>query len=139
MNTLTVKADINSLNDVLSFITSELEANDCPAKVQMQIEISIEEIFVNIAHYAYPPKEGDAVVGFELTDDGIISITFTDRGVPYDPLKKPDPDITVPASERKIGGLGIYMTKQSMDKLWYEYRDGQNILTMQKNIRGVSS
>ncbi len=136
MNTLTVKADINSLNDVLSFITSELEANDCPAKVQMQIEISIEEIFVNIAHYAYPPKEGDAVVGFELTDDGIISITFTDRGVPYDPLKKPDPDITVPASERKIGGLGIYMTKQSMDKLWYEYRDGQNILTMQKNIRG---
>ncbi len=136
MNTLTVKADINSLNDVLSFITSELEANDCPAKVQMQIEISIEEIFVNIAHYAYPPKEGDAVVGFELTDDGIISITFTDRGVPYDPLKKPDPDITAPASERKIGGLGIYMTKQSMDKLWYEYRDGQNILTMQKNIRG---
>ena len=136
MNTLTVKADINSLNDVLSFITSELEANDCPAKVQMQIEISIEEIFVNIANYAYPPKEGDAVVGFEPTDDGIISITFTDRGVPYDPLKKPDPDITVPASERKIGGLGIYMTKQSMDKLWYEYRDGQNILTMQKNIRG---
>ena len=102
-------------------------------KQQMQIDIAAEEIFVNIAHYAYTPGTGEATICVELYQDpSAIEITFIDQGVPYDPLAKPDPDVTLSAKERKIGGLGIFMVKKSMDEVRYEYLDGCNVLTIKK-------
>ena len=101
----------------------------------MQLDLAVEEIFVNIANYAYAPGKGNATVRVEVSGDPVtVSITFIDRGMPYDPLKKDDPDITLSASERGIGGLGIFMTKRIMDDIVYEYKDGQNILTLKKTI-----
>ena len=97
--------------------------------------VAVEELFVNIAHYAYSPGTGSATIGVEiLKDPAAIAITFTDRGKPFDPLAKEDPDITLSAEERQIGGLGIYMVKKSMDEVVYEYKDGQNILRIKKNL-----
>ena len=104
-------------------------------KAQMQISVAVEEIFVNIASYAYAPDKGSATVCVEVSGDPVtVTITFVDRGVPYDPLAKEDPDVTLSADERGIGGLGIFMTKKIMDDVAYEYRDGKNILTLKKNI-----
>ena len=103
-------------------------------KAQMQIDIAVEEIFVNIASYAYESGDGKAVISVSTTDDNAVHITFTDMGIPYDPLAKEDPDITLSASERQIGGLGIFMTKKIMDEVKYEHRDGCNILKLVKKI-----
>ena len=101
----------------------------------MQIDVAVEEIFVNIAHYAYAPEVGSTTVQVETASEPRrVTITFMDRGVPYDPLAKPDPDVTFSAEERQIGGLGIYMVKMSMDDVRYEYRDGQNVLTIEKAL-----
>ena len=99
----------------------------------MQVEIAVEEIFVNVAHYAYAPNTGSVTVGVKISDDPrFATITFKDGGKPYNPLAKPDPDVTLPADEREIGGLGIFMTKKVMDELSYEYTDGKNVLTLKK-------
>ena len=104
-------------------------------KAQMQIDIAIDELFGNIAHYAYNPEIGQATVLVEVVEDPLsVVITFIDNGVPYDPLAKADPDTTLSAEEREIGGLGIYMVKKSMDDITYEYKAGQNILTIKKNL-----
>ena len=133
MNTLTVEAKIANLGKVLAFIESELERTDCGIKTGMQISIAVEELFVNVAHYAYSPGTGDITIGVEIFDDpGMIEITFTDTGIPYDPLSKDDPDVTLSAEDRKIGGLGIYMVKKSMDLMEYERIDGKNIVTISK-------
>jgi anti-sigma regulatory factor (Ser/Thr protein kinase) len=101
----------------------------------MQINIAIDELFGNIAHYAYDPNVGPATVKVEVIEDPMaVIITFIDSGVPYDPLAKADPDITLSADERDFGGLGIYMVKKSMDDITYEYKDGKNILRIKKNI-----
>ena len=135
MAELTLDATIDNLDDVLAFVDGELEKLDCPMKTQMQIDVAVEELFVNIAHYAYTPKIGLATVRFDaVLEPKAAAITFVDRGVPYDPLAKPDPDVTLSAEERQIGGLGIYMVKKSMDDMKYEYRDGQNILTIVKKL-----
>ena len=132
---LTVAATTENLAAVTEFIDAQLEQADCPMKAQMQIDMAVEEIFVNIAHYAYAPDTGDATVCVELSEEPrAVRITFLDRGTPYDPLRKEDPDVTASAEERKIGGLGIYLVKKTMDDVQYLYRDGQNILTIQKNF-----
>ena len=132
---LTLDAKTENLPEVLAFVDAELEARDCPPKAQMQIDVAVEELFVNIASYAYAPGTGTATVrlAFENEPRG-VTITLIDRGTPYDPLAKPDPDVTLSAEERQIGGLGILMVKRSMDGLRYEYRDGQNMLELKKNF-----
>ena len=135
MEKLSVKADVNSLSEVQSFVDRILEENECSMKAQMQIDIAVEELFVNIAHYAYPSGDGDAIIEVDtesVTD--CVKITFEDTGVPYDPLKHEDPDVTLSAEDRAIGGLGIFMVKKSMDDMLYERRNGQNILTIKKSI-----
>ena len=108
---------------------------NCSTKIQTQIDIAVEELFVNIAHYAYKPDTGPATVRVEVEKEPpAICITFIDHGVPYDPLAREDPDITLSAEERRIGGLGIFMVKKSMDSIEYEYKDGQNILHIRKLI-----
>jgi len=133
MKELIIDALTENLDAVIAFVTEQLEAVDCSMKAQMQIEVAVEELFVNIAHYAYAPNTGSATIRTEITAD-TAEITFIDSGVPYDPLAKPDPDVTLSAKERQIGGLGIYMVKKSMDDMRYEYRDGKNILTIVKKL-----
>ena len=102
-------------------------------KVMMQIEIAVEEIYVNIVHYAYNPEIGKATIRCEVTDNPMqVIIQFMDSGVPFDPLAKEDADITLSAEEREIGGLGIFMVKKSMDEVSYEYKEGKNVLTIRK-------
>ena len=136
MKELTVAATVENIEAVTNFVNEQLEAYDCPMKAQMQIDIAIDELFGNIAHYAYNPEIGKATVRVEVIEDPLaVTITFIDNGVPYDPLAKADPDTTLSAEEREIGGLGIYMVKKSMDDITYEYRDGQNILAIKKNLQ----
>ncbi len=132
---LTVEAKDENLAQVMAFIDGQLETLDCPPKAQMQIDVAAEEIFVNIAHYAYAPETGPATIRVETApEQRTVTITFLDGGVPYDPLAKPDPDVTLSAEERQIGGLGIYMVKKSMDEVQYEYRNGQNVFMMKKAL-----
>ena len=135
MEKITVEATIENLSMVNEMVDRVLTDNDCPARIQMQIDVAVEEIYVNIASYAYHPGKGDATVSISiLSEPKRAVITFSDSGTPYDPLKKPDPDVTLGAEERQIGGLGIYMVKKSMDDVTYSYSEGQNILTIVKNI-----
>lgn len=134
-NELELEASVDNLQTVLDFVESRLAGVDCSVKTKMQLNLAVEEIFVNIAHYAYAPGKGNATVRVEVADDPVtVCVTFIDRGVPYDPLKKEDPDVELSAEDRQIGGLGIFMTKKIMDDISYEYRDGQNILTLKKKI-----
>ena len=130
-----IEALTDNLDSVMEFVDGELEEAECPMKIQMQIDLAVEEIFVNIANYAYNPETGPATVRVEVDPDKTaVRITFIDHGVPYDPLSKSDPDISLPADERDIGGLGIFITKKFMDDVNYEYKDGQNILTLKKAL-----
>ena len=132
---LDVEACDEQLPNVLAFVEKRLEGANCTPKAKMQLDLAVEEIFVNIAHYAYSPEIGRATVRVDVTEDPVcVTITFIDKGVPYDPLKKDDPDVSLSADEREIGGLGIYLTKQIMDEVSYEYKDGQNILTLKKTL-----
>ena len=135
MKELTIAATVESIETVTAFVDEQLEILDCPMKAQMQIDIAIDELFSNIAHYAYHPEIGEATVRVEVVEDPLaVIITFIDNGVAYDPLKQADPDITLSAEEREVGGLGIYMVKKSMDEISYEYVNGQNILKIKKHI-----
>lgn len=135
MKELTIDAVIENVATVTAFVDEQLEQLDCPMKAQMQVDIAIDELFGNIAHYAYNPETGPATVRVEVTENPLaVVITFIDNGIPYDPLAQSDPDVTLSAEEREIGGLGIYMVKKSMDDISYEYKDGQNILKIKKNI-----
>lgn len=135
MKELNIAATVENIEVVTDFVNEQLEALDCPMKAQMQIDIAIDELFGNIAHYAYNPEVGDAIVRVEVVEDPLaVVITFIDQGVPYDPLAKADPNTTLSAEEREIGGLGIFMVKKSMDEIAYEYKDGQNILKIKKRL-----
>ena len=135
MKELTVDAAIENIPAVTAFVEEQLEQVGCPMKAQMQIDIAIDELFSNIAQYAYSPKTGKATVRVEMTEDPMaVVITFIDNGIPYDPLAKADPNVSLPADNRQIGGLGIFMVKKSMDEINYEYKNGQNVLTIKKHI-----
>ena len=136
MKELTISATIENIERVTDFVNEQLESLGCSMKAQMQIDIAIDELVGNIAHYAYHPENGFATtVRVEVMDNPMaVVITFMDNGVPYDPLANEDPDITLSADERGIGGLGIYIVKKSMDEITYEYKDGKNILKIRKNF-----
>ncbi len=132
---LETEARADNLNEVLRFLEEHLERWDCPMKVQAKLSIAVEEIYVNIASYAYGGKPGRALIRLKKTRDPEgVCVTFMDEGVPFDPLARPDPDVTLAAADRSIGGLGIYIVKKSMDEVRYEYRDNCNILTLKKNF-----
>ena len=135
MKELTVEAVRKNTYKVLAFVDEELEAAECPMLTQTAIDVAIEEIFVNIANYAYGEETGTAVIQVTMHEDPLsVVITFIDSGKQYDPLTRPDPDITLPSNKRKKGGLGIFMVKKSMDDVFYEYKDGKNILRIEKNL-----
>ena len=133
---LVVGAETRNLYKVETFIMDTIKPVDCPMKVKTKLKIAVEEIFVNIANYAYLPGRGDATITAELIDDNTkVRITFTDSGKEYNPLLKADPNIKLEARERPIGGLGIFMTKKLVDDILYEYRDNQNVLTIIKGLQ----
>lgn len=135
MKEITVPAQIDRLMEVTAFVDQELEAHDCSMKAQMQIELALDEILTNIASYAYKPGTGDATIRVDIDPDTrMATIVFLDSGVPYDPLQKADPDTTLSADERQIGGLGIFLVKKTMDDMFYAYEDGKNVLTLKKRI-----
>lgn len=133
---LTVKAAIINLEKVTSFVNNKLEENECPVKVQMQIDIAIDEIFSNIAHYAYSSEIGMVTIQVEVTKQPLaVCITFIDSGIPYNPLLQTEPDTSLSAEERQIGGLGIFLVRKSMDDVIYEYKEGNNILKLKKYLQ----
>ena len=131
----TFPAKTDALLDVLAFVEEMLEQHECSMKIQTAICVAIEEVFVNVARYAYGDGEGDVTlkIGFE-EETRNVTFQLVDKGIPFDPLKKPDPDITLSAEDREIGGLGIFITKKTMDTVTYAYENGENILTMIKKI-----
>lgn len=132
---LVLPAQVENLSAVLSFLEEQLEEASCPMKQVMQITVAAEEVFVNIASYAYEPGSGMAEVRFQLTQDSRTAVvTFIDSGIPFNPLEKEDPNVTLSAAERDIGGLGIFMTKKTMDEVRYERVNGQNVLTLIKHF-----
>ena len=136
MKELTIAAVIENIEPVTDFVNEQLEALDCPMKAQIQIDIAIDELFSNIAHYAYNPETGEATVRVEVIDDPMsVIITFIDNGIPYDPLTAVNPDTRLPVEDRTAGGLGIFMVKKSMDEIIYRYENGKNILSIRKNLR----
>ncbi|MCR4645321.1 MAG: ATP-binding protein [Oscillospiraceae bacterium] len=135
MRELTIAATIDALDAVNELVEAQLDETDCSMRARMQIGLAVEEIFVNIASYAYAPETGEATVQVGLTPDGsAVCITFIDQGVPYDPLAKEDPDVSLPLEKRPVGGLGILLVKNIMDDVRYEHTDGKNILTIVKKL-----
>jgi anti-sigma regulatory factor (Ser/Thr protein kinase) len=130
---LRIEAVLENLDTVLAFVEAELEETNCSFKTRSQINIVVEEIFVNIAHYAYNPVLGTAFIRVVVVGDE-LQLEFEDMGQPYNPLEKSDPDITAQAKDRAIGGLGIFMVKKIMDTVEYRYIDGKNLLSLKKKI-----
>jgi sigma-B regulation protein RsbU (phosphoserine phosphatase) len=132
---LEIPAEVSKLDEALDFVETAADAAGASMKTLMQIRLAAEEIFVNIAKYAYAESDEKPLVWLAVeTSGGKIAITFKDRGVAYNPLENEAPDITLSAEEREIGGLGIFMTKESMDELQYVFEDGFNKLTLLKRI-----
>lgn len=135
MQKLKLNATVENLSEVQAFLETMLEAAGCPMPKQMQVQVAAEEIYINIAHYAYAPETGSVTLCAEISGDpAVFSLVFIDSGKPFDPLAKSDPDITAPAAERGIGGLGILLAKKNTDEMQYAYTGGKNILTMKKYL-----
>lgn len=135
MGDITVLAATDNISKITAFVDAELENIGCPPKANAQIDICIDEIVANIAHYAYGSETGNATVRLDFDEaERIVSLAFIDSGMPFDPLDVPEPDITSPLAERPIGGLGLFMVKNMMDSMDYRREDGHNILTISKRI-----
>ena len=133
---LTIEATLENLDTVLGFVEDSLSVTSCPIKLIMQIVLCIEELFVNVASYAYDNQEGNCTINMETQYDeknGIVTLQIIDSGKQFNPLDKEDPDITLSADERQIGGLGIFMVKKSMDKVTYSYENKKNNLKLEKS------
>ena len=131
MHKLKVPACIDRLDEVLEFVGAAMCEAGIDGKNNNNINIAVEEVFVNIAHYAYPSGEGDVFMSLSASPENFV-MEFRDSGTPYDPLSRNDPDTTLSAEEREIGGLGIFMVKQLMDGVDYRYEDESNVLTITK-------
>ena len=125
MKEITVPATLENVETVTEFVNEQLNALRCPMPIRTQVDIAIDEVFSNIARYSYSPEEGPATVRVDVTEEPLsVTITFIDHGKPYDPLTTAAPDITLSAKQRRIGGLGVFMLKKTMDDIAYENRDG---------------
>ena len=135
MQELNIEAKVENLDIVNDFINKSIGAVECSKKAIMQLGVVVEEIFVNIASYAYKDEVGIATVQVEVKDNPpAIDLTFIDSGVEYNPLANEDPDLDVAVEERQIGGLGIYLVKNMVEEISYKYEGGKNILSLTKNL-----
>ena len=135
MKEWTFEANIERITWLTEQVDGLLEGLDCPSKEQMQIDVAIDELLANIANYAYGTGKGEVTVRFDFEPDSrTVALTFIDSGIPYDPLAKPDPDVTLAVEKRSVGGLGIFLVKKTMDDMTYARQDGHNVLTIRKRI-----
>ena len=136
MKELAIEAVVENLGTVMEFINETLSEKNCSMKTMMQLELVVEELFINIAHYAYEGNHRPATIRIELEDHPSAAVfTFMDSGVPYNPLERSDPDLAQKLEDREIGGLGIFLVKKNVDELRYEYRDGKNVLQFKKLLQ----
>lgn len=127
---------MENMHEILGVVEEMLNSLQCPPRTITQVLLCVEEVYVNVTWYAYEEGEGTCHLRYEvenLEEGGVVKVDMWDQGIPFNPLEKDDPDITLKAEERKIGGLGIFMTKTMMDEIGYEYVDGKNHLFMTKN------
>ena len=135
MKELNIEATPENIDTVIAFVEEQLEEYGCGMKEQMAIDVAVDELFANIAHYAYNPETGYATVRIDVIKEPLsVEITYIDNGISYDPLAKIDPDTSLSVEDRPIGGMGIFIVKKSMDLVNYEYKDGKNVLTIKKTI-----
>ena len=135
MESLTVKAKTEALDTVTGFVEEKLASCDCSMRTLLQLRLAIEEVFVNIASYAYSPAEGEAEVRCEVLEDPLrVVVQFLDSGRPFDPLAREDADTSEEALMSREGGLGILLVKKTMDDVQYSYEGGKNILTIVKKL-----
>ena len=128
-------ASKDALSEVMAFTEECLESFDCPMKSSRAICVAVEEIFVNIASYAYGDSKGNATLSFGFDEsERLMTLVVSDEGIPFNPLEREEPDITLSAADRDIGGLGIFITKKTMDTVSYKNENGKNILTMTKKL-----
>lgn len=133
--TKTLPAEISNIRTFIDLIDSVMGDKEVPLRITTQVDVALDEILSNICNYAYTGVRGDMSMGYAFVDDpAALVLRFTDRGVEYNPLEKADPDITLSFDEREIGGLGIFLVKNTMDEVTYKYEDGCNILTLYKLI-----
>lgn len=125
-----------NLDTVKMLINRQLTDARCPKEAMRQIDIAAEELFINISRYAYPQQnQGEVVVRLLISDSPrAVEISFSDWGIPYDPLSRDNPDVTLAMEEREPGGLGLYLVKHFMDDVQYRYHNGQNEITIKKYI-----
>ncbi|MBE5910464.1 ATP-binding protein [Pseudobutyrivibrio sp.] len=133
MEELRIDASMENVDRLISILDERLEAVDCPMKTQLQLDVAVEEVFGNICQYAYGQAPGEAIVRMNITEQE-ANITFIDEGAPFNPLEKEEPDVEMEAMSENVGGLGIFMVKESMDAVTYEYNDGKNHLTIVKYL-----
>ena len=132
---LVIEAVVENLDTVNLFVHKFIERFEVSKRTLMQLDLIVEEIFVNIASYAYVPNTGSVKILVEAKEEPItVSLTLIDSGVPYNPLEKYDPDVNLSADDRQIGGLGIFLTKKLVNDISYQYLDGQNILKIEKDL-----
>ena len=130
---LKIPAELKRMDEVLDFVGGVLDAHGCTPQARTQLRMAMEELYVNVAHYAYPSGDGWAEIRGAV-ENGVATFRLIDGGTPFDPLAKPDPDVLLSGEERAIGGLGIYMVKNMVDDAEYVYRNGCNQLTLRKKL-----
>jgi anti-sigma regulatory factor (Ser/Thr protein kinase) len=128
-------AALSDIDGVTEFIEKNLEDTECPIKTIYKLNVAADEIFSNIVKHAYPDSPGDVDISFVCDREaGCVTMSFADSGEPYDPTQTPDPDVSLSAEERPVGGLGIFVVKRTMDSVLYERKDGKNVLTVVKKF-----
>lgn len=136
---LKIEAKLENIETAIRFINTLLEEHGCRVDIMQRIDLALEEMLVNVSQYAYEGITGDAYVSVSFPEETLVQLDIRDKGVPYDPTKKEDPDVSIPLRQRKKGGLGIYMTKMVMDEMCYERKDGYNHTILRKNLPKDSS
>lgn len=130
---LTMAATMDNLEQATGFLDAALEKLEVSPKTQLQLELALEEAYVNVVHYAYPDEDGEVTLELETEpDQRLFVLRLRDHGIAFNPLEEEEPDVSLTAGERRIGGLGIFLVRKNVDEVSYEYRDGQNVLTMRK-------
>ena len=134
MKELTVTTSLDQIKPVTDFVNAQLAGYGCAEEIRLELDVAIDEIFGNIIKYAYVPETGPVTIRTDVEEPHCLVITFIDRGIPFNPLTRENPNLSQPLKDRSIGGLGLYIVKNIMDDISYRFEDGQNILTVRKNI-----
>lgn len=132
--TYRLKADIENLEDALNPILNAVEMADGDPKIAFKVHLSLEELISNVMLYAYAPETGDVTLSYEIDADKVLAVTIIDEGKPFNPLEAETPDVTLAATDRKIGGLGIFLAKKTMDEITYRRENNQNLLIVKKRL-----